>query len=300
MLARGGVTALGVLPYGFARRITARMCRHNLLLSCAILIGCSAAQPTPPKSAEPAQTNEAATAPTDAIEVAVASAHRSAENRSRDVHRHPRETLAFFGVQPTHHVVELWPGRGWYTEILAPLVREQGKLTAVAATGQYLPPYKEFLAAKPELYDAVQLVEVTPPALNFGADGSADVVLTFRNLHGWMSNGYAEQVFAAAFRALKPGGVFGLTEHRAASGTPVEASLKSGYVSEEATIALATAAGFVLDAKSEINANPKDTKDHPNGVWSLPPSLRGGDVDREKFAAVGESDRMTLRFRKPQ
>lgn len=276
------------------------MYRHQLLLCCAVLVGCSAAQPTPPRTAEPVQSSEAAVAPTDAIAVAVASAHRSPENRARDVHRHPRETLAFFGVQPTHQVVELWPGRGWYTEILAPLVSEQGKLTAVAATGQYLPPYREFLAAKPDVYGRVQLVEVTPPALNFGADGSADVVLTFRNLHSWLSNGYAEQVFAAAFRVLKPGGVFGLTEHRAAAGTPVEASLKSGYVSEDAAIALATAAGFVLDAKSEINANPKDTKDYPNGVWSLPPSLRGGDVDREKFVAIGESDRMTLRFRKPQ
>jgi predicted methyltransferase len=197
-------------------------------------------------------------------------------------------------------VVELWPGRGWYTEVLAPLLRERGKLVAAAPTGNYLQPYKDFLTSRPDLYDRVQLVEVTPPqTLSLGPDNSADVVLTFRNLHGWVGNGYAAEVHAAIFRVLKPGGVYGVVDHRAPPGTTPEQTKKSGYVPEDVAIQLATAAGFLLDARSEINTNPKDTKDYPEGVWTLPPSLRLGDVDRDKYAAIGESDRFTLRFRKP-
>ena len=150
------------------------------------------------------------------------------------------------------------------------------------------------------MLDRVEVVELAPPAqLALGPDGSADAVLTFRNLHGWIESGYAEQLHAAIFRVLKPGGVYGVEEHRANPGGTA-ADVKKGYVTEEQAIALATAAGLVLEERSEINANPKDTKDHPNGVWSLPPSLQGGDVDRDKFVAIGESDRMTLRFRKPK
>jgi predicted methyltransferase len=198
-------------------------------------------------------------------------------------------------------VIELWPGGGWYTEILAPLLHEQGSLSAVVPTGKYLPPYQEFLASRPAVYDRVQLIEVNPPGqpLSFGTDGAADVVLTFRNVHGWVTGGYAKQVHEAAFKALKPGGVFGVVEHRAQRGISAEESAKTGYISEDAEIALASAAGFVLEEKSEINANLRDTKDYPNGVWSLPPVLRGGDVDKDKYLAIGESDRMTLRFRKP-
>jgi predicted methyltransferase len=282
------------------------MRKLEICLSCALALGCGAsAQPSRPTAAvEPSASQllaePAAPAASDPIEVAVASAHRPDKSRARDAYRHPRETLRIFGVQPNQRIIELWPGGGWYTEILAPLVREQGKLTAVVANGPYLQPYKDFLAARPDLYSHVALVEVTPPgALALGPDGSADVVLTFRNLHGWLANGYAEAMHSAIFRVLKPGGVYGLTEHRAKPGTSIEASGKSGYVTEDAAIALATAAGFVLEERSEVNANPKDTKDHPNGVWSLPPTLRGGDTDRDKFQAIGESDRMTLRFRKP-
>lgn len=277
--------------------------RKHLIL-CALVMGCggSAKQtPASPASGATPASSEAASQAADPIALAVASPTRSAENRARDAHRHPEQTLRFFGVTPSQHVIELWPGRGWYTEILAPLLRDQGKLTAVAATGNYLPPYKEFLSKHPELYDRVQLVEVTPPAsLTLGPDGSADVVLTFRNLHGWITGGYAEALHREIFKVLKPGGVYGIVEHRGQPGLSPEASAKSGYVSEEATITMATAAGFVLEERSEINANPRDTKDYPNGVWSLPPTLRGGDTDRDKFVAIGESDRMTLRFRKPQ
>ena len=261
-----------------------------------------AAQPVSDPSAQPAATQSVgdATATQNAIEAILGGSHRSAENRARDPHRHPAETLGFFGVQPTHTVVELWPGRGWYTEVLAPLVRERGKLIAAAPTGNYLQPYKDFLAARPDLYDRVQLVEVTPPdKLSLGPDNSADVVLTFRNLHGWVGNGYASQVHAAVFKVLKPGGVYGVVDHRAPPGTTAEQTKKSGYTPEEVAIQLATAAGFVLDARSEINANPKDTKNYPEGVWTLPPVLRLGDVDRAKYTAIGESDRFTLRFRKP-
>lgn len=290
------------------------MPRFEAILTCAILVGCGgAAQQAPASRAEPSANNSAgssaapATEPpaaasteADAIARAVASAHRADESRARDAYRRPAETLAFFGVKPTQHVVELWPGRGWYTEILAPLVHEQGQLTAVAATGPYLQPYKDFLASSPERYGDVKLVEVTPPeSLSLGPDASADVVLTFRNLHSWVGNGYAKQLHEAIYRVLKPGGTYGVVEHRAAPGTSSEATAKSGYVTEETAIALATDAGFVLEERSELNANSKDTKDHPSGVWSLPPSLRGGDVEREKYQAIGESDRMTLRFRKP-
>jgi predicted methyltransferase len=283
--------------------------KHIIAISLFILLcaGCSSASQQAPgaNEPEPAAQPTAAPEPTAAaaqpdIATILAGSHRSADNRARDAHRHPAETLAFFGVQPTHTVVELWPGRGWYTEVLAPLLRERGKLVAAAPTGNYLQPYKDFLASRPDLYDRVQLVEVTPPqTLSLGPDNSADVVLTFRNLHGWVGNGYAAEVHAAIFRVLKPGGVYGVVDHRAPTGTTPEQTKKSGYVPEDVAIQLATAAGFVLDARSEINANPKDTKDYPEGVWTLPPSLRLGDVDRDKYAAIGESDRFTLRFRKP-
>jgi len=276
---------------------------RTILVTSALILaaGCS-------KQAQPLNTAESVTAPVgvapaatdDPLAAALAAPTRKPENVNRDGYRHPRETLTFFGVRPGLNVVELWPGGGWYTEVLAPLLHEQGTLTAVVPTGNYLKPYKDFIASLPAVYDRVQVVEVTPPTLAYGPDGAADVVLTFRNVHGWVSGGYAKQVHEAAFKALKPGGVFGVVEHRAKPGISAEESAKTGYISEEAEIALATAAGFVLEEKSEINANPKDTKDYPNGVWSLPPSFRGGDVDKDKFVAIGESDRMTLRFKKPQ
>ena len=276
-------------------------------LTFLALAGCGGGAQQAPGANEPESTPvpvaatpaTGAAAPTDLTAI-LAGSHRSAENRARDRYRHPAETLAFFGVQPEHTVVELWPGRGWYTEVLAPLLRERGKLIAAAPTGNYLQPFKDFLAARPDLYDRVQLTEVTPPqTLSLGPDGSADVVLTFRNLHGWVGNGYAPEVHAAVFRVLKPGGVFGVVDHRAPPGTTAEQTKKSGYTPEDVAIQLATAAGFVLESRSEINANPKDTKDYPEGVWTLPPVLKLGDVDRDKYLAIGESDRFTLRFRKP-
>ncbi len=273
---------------------------HRLFLTLVLLLagcgGASAARST----TTPAST-EAPSA--DPLEAAVSAAHRSEEQRARDRHRHPQETLAFFGVQPSSRVVELWPGGGWYTAILGPLLREEGHLTAVAARNRYLERFQQFIAAGPELYDRVELVEIEPAdgaELSFGPDGSADVLLTFRNYHNWMSGSYEDEVLAAAFRVLRPGGVLGVVEHRGEPGMDREAMTRTGYVPEDVIIQAAQAAGFVLDERSEVNANPADDHDHPNGVWSLLPALRGGDEGREEFTAIGESDRMTLRFRRPE
>lgn len=243
-----------------------------------------------------------------ALDAALAGEHRSEANRARDVYRHPVETLGFFGIKPDMTVVELWPGRGWYTEVLAPYLRDKGKLYAAHFPAQSeveyyqkgLAAFKAMLAANPALYDRVVLTELGPPdSVAVAPAASADAVLTFRNMHNWMGQGNDVKVMQAAFAALKPGGVLGVVEHRAAANATAEQVKDSGYMTEEMVIKAAEAAGFVLEAKSEINANPRDTRDHPKGVWTLPPSLALGDTDREKYVAIGESDRMTLRFRKP-
>ena len=243
-----------------------------------------------------------------ALDAALAGEHRSEANRARDAYRHPVETLGFFGIAPDMTVVELWPGRGWYTEVLAPYLRDKGKLYAAHFPAQSkveyyqrgLAAFKAMLAANPALYDRVVLTELGPPdSLAVAPPASADAVLTFRNMHNWMGQGNDVKVMQAAFAALKPGGVLGVVEHRAAANATAEQVKDSGYMTEEMVIKAAEAAGFVLEAKSEINANPRDTRDHPKGVWTLPPSLALGDTDREKYVAIGESDRMTLRFRKP-
>jgi predicted methyltransferase len=238
----------------------------------------------------------------------LSAADRSAEERARDGHRHPAETLAFFGVEPDDVVVELTPGGGWYTAILAPLLREEGRLV-VATPGadnpnQYLAgthaKLLERFAGKPAVYDRVEVRTLAPPAkVNLGPPASADAVLTFRSVHNWITRGGIEAVFAGAFAVLKPGGVFGVVEHRAVKPDWVPADAASGYVTEAFVIELAEQAGFLLDDRSEVNANPLDDHDHREGVWTLPPSLRLGEQDRAKYQAVGESDRMTLRFRKP-
>lgn len=239
---------------------------------------------------------------------AVALAHRSDANRARDAYRHPEETLEFFQVRGDMTVLELSPGGGWYTEILAPYLREHGHLIAAIPAEDSPSEYRRNsrtnflaqLADRASIYGSVTTVTLsTPEVIELGPDTSVDAVVTFRNLHNWFQDGRLDEVFAAVFRVLRPGGVFGVEEHRAAPGTDPEAGRTSGYLPEAWVIERITAAGFVLEESSEINANPDDTRDHPNGVWSLPPTLRGGDVDRERFVAIGESDRMTLRFRKP-
>ena len=246
------------------------------------------------------------------LTAAIAGPQRSAENSARDSWRHPGETLTFFGIEPTMTVVEISPGGGWFTEILAPYLRDKGKLIAAAYPGDipgedgdyYRKSRANFdakLAATPAVYDRVVVTDFhAPDRLDIAPAGSADLVLTFRNVHNWMdADKNEEKVFAAAFRALKPGGALGVEEHRTTRAVSREEIYQKGYMPEAMVIELAQKAGFVLEEKSDINANPKDTHDHPEGVWTLPPTLSLGDKDRAKYVAIGETDRMTLRFRKP-
>ncbi|MEM7449373.1 MAG: methyltransferase [Myxococcota bacterium] len=250
---------------------------------------------TPPATAE---------APS-ALAAAVAADHRSAEHRSRDRYRHPKETLEFFGVEPGMRVVEIRPGRGWYTEILAPYLQGQGELVAAipsptGAKAAYHQRFVDLKMSKPGVFGQVQIGTFEPPSeFDFGPAESADRVLTFRNLHNMIGANAESAAFEAFFAALKPGGVLGIVQHRAAAGADPSEEAAKGYVPEAYVVELATAAGFVLDGRSEINANPADTRDHPEGVWTLPPVLRSGDQNRDRYLAIGESDRMTLRFRKP-
>ena len=246
---------------------------------------------------------------TPALQAAVASGHRTVANVARDGWRHPVETLAFFGVKPTDTVVELSPGGGWYTEILAPYLRERGQFIAAGddpnSSNNYARQgglrFRAKLDAMPGVYGKVKttVFDVGAGKLDIAPAGSADVVLTFRNVHNWMAQGKAESVFAAAFNALKSGGALGVVEHRKPVAQPFDPKAASGYVHEAHVIKLAEAAGFRLAGRSEVNANPKDTADHAGGVWSLPPVLGQGAKDRERYLAIGESDRMTLRFVKP-
>lgn len=245
----------------------------------------------------------------DPITAATQGDHRTAAFVARDVWRQPVDTLIFFGVEPDMTVVEIWPGGGWYTEILAPLLRDQGQLYAAHFDPDSAVPffqrsraaYEEKLAARPEVYDRVSLTVLAPPAHTaIAPSGSADRVLTFRNVHNWANAGTAEAAFGAFYTALRPGGILGVVEHRAPAGRSLADQIASGYMTEDYVVTLAEAAGFELLESSEINANPADTAEHPEGVWTLPPSLRLGDTHREYYLAIGESDRMTLKFRKPQ
>ncbi|NHO64800.1 class I SAM-dependent methyltransferase [Aestuariicella hydrocarbonica] len=242
------------------------------------------------------------------IEQAMQSPLRSDANKARDVYRHPAQTLSFFEVSPSSQVVEIWPGSGWYTEILAPLLADKGKLYAAHFAKQSPVSYFQksrtaFLAmaeAHPDVYGKMEITEFHPPSkVVSGPNAQVDHVLTFRNVHNWMKAGFADEAFTEFYQLLKPNGILGVVEHRAKPGTSMQDMIASGYVTEDEVIRMAEKAGFVLEARSDINANPKDTSVHPAGVWSLPPSLRLGDENRAEYLAIGESDRMTLKFRKP-
>lgn len=287
----------------------------SLAMSVVLLAACggdkagdSAPAGEAPPTAAPAETTEAPAA--SALDVAIAGAWRDPANAARDAWRHPKQTLDFFGVTPTQTTIEIYPGGGWYTEILAPLLRESGHYIGVlvdpasasneraqAFYAEQADNLRAKLAASPEIYGEPEMRQIDVKNPVFGEPGTVDAVLTFRNVHNWLMAGSAEAMFKGFFEVLKPGGVLGVVEHRAAADVPE--GDRSGYVGQDQTIALATAAGFVLEETSEINANPADTKDHEAGVWSLPPTFRLGEKDREKYQAIGESDRMTLRFRKP-
>jgi predicted methyltransferase len=222
---------------------------------------------------------------------------------ARDRYRHPAETLAFFGVRPDMTVVEIWPGGGWYAEILAPMLKGRGRYIAAAqSSGRGRESTEKLIAADPARFDRTIVTAFDPKAASTIAPaGSADMVLTFRNVHNFLMAGdaAAAQAFADFHRALKPGGVLGVVDHRLPEGRHADAERKSGYLKRSTIVRLATTAGFRLAGESEVNANSRDSADWPEGVWTLPPVLRNGETDRARYLAIGESDRMTLKFVKP-
>jgi predicted methyltransferase len=273
--------------------------------------GGKAEAPKAAADAAPAPSGQAA----GSLEWAVAGDWRIPSEKARDPWRHPVETLKFFGVKPSDTVVELFPGGGWYTAILGPYLKAGGGHLVAAAqdpassteAANLLKNYTAAFKDHPERYGDIAITTASKTAPGVAPDGAADVVLTFRNVHNWMAGGYAEKIFADAYKALRPGGVLGVEEHRLPSSRDQDLSASTGYVLQSYVVQLAEKAGFKLEEASEINANPKDNADHPLGVWMLPPNLRAPksgspeakDYDVEKYKAIGESDRMTLRFRKP-
>ena len=295
------------------RTSTARLVAMLLLAACLGLPAMAGAQVAQAASAEPDQPADMLVPPTSAsdftasqLDSVLAGSWRSPANRARDVYRHPKATLQFFGVRPDRTVIEITPGGGWYAEILAPLLHDNGHYIAAekapAADSEARSDdsaLRRKFAADATHYGNARIVQFDPKAPVLGAPASADLVLTFRNVHNWVMAGTAPTMFKAFFAVLKPGGVLGVVDHRAADGASLEAVKHSGYLPTAYVVKLATEAGFTLDESSEINANPKDTRDYPKGVWTLPPTLTLGEQDRAKYLAIGESDRMTLRFVKP-
>jgi predicted methyltransferase len=240
------------------------------------------------------------------LEALITASHRSAANIARNAARHPVETLEFFGLRPDMTVLEILPSLGWYTEILAPYLADRGRLYVAHFSPDGIMPYmpivlgrfEDRMVREPEIFGRVTVRHINPPReISVTPPGAADLAMTFRNVHNWIMADQEHEYFAAFFQALKPGGVLGVVEHRARPGADMNSMRTTGYVTEAYVIEIAERAGFVFEAASEINANPRDTTDHPKGVWSLPPFLQSGD--EAKYRAIGESDRMTLKFRKP-
>lgn len=279
-------------------------------LTCACLFTVSTLMlAVPAMATKPAGAN-AQVAITPAVQKAVQDSHRDPANVKRDAWRHPAQTLSFFGVAPASTVIEITPGSGWYSEILAPLLRDKGRYVAAVVDPMAVPEgrgrdyqqrsrdgLEKKFAGNAAVFSKSRVVAYDPKAPVFGPANSADVVLTFRNVHNWRSSGQADGMFTGFFSVLKPGGVLGVVEHRAKADVPADD--KTGYVGQQQVIAMAKAAGFELAGSSEINTNPRDTKDYPNGVWTLPPTNQHDAADAAKYQAIGESDRMTLRFVKP-
>jgi predicted methyltransferase len=245
-------------------------------------------------------------APDPGLVKAIADPARTPKFVARDKFRHPAEELTFFGLAPTMTVVELWPGSGYWTEILGPYLKSSGHYyTAVEpnngnkeeeAAGA---AWQAKIAAQKDRYGTVTMTQLGKGHYEVAPPGSADLIVTFRNFHNWMGDGYADEALKGVFTALKPNGIFGIEEHRGSKDQPQDPKAKSGYVREDYTIAAAKKAGFELVGSSEINANPKDTKNWVDGVWTLPPTLSQGDKDRAKYVAIGEADNFVLKFRKP-
>jgi predicted methyltransferase len=241
----------------------------------------------------------------EALVAVIASKHRRPASFERDKDRHPIETFDFYGIKPNMTVIEFAPGEGWFTEVLAPVLAKQGKLYATNTDPNgpkddrmtfYGERFKLFLERVPEAYGKVEVITIKPSAPSFGIEGKADMVVMMRAMHGVVNAGKLDAWLAEMHKALKPNGILAIEQHRAKADAVPEESAKKGYLPEKWVIEKVEAAGFKLQAKSELNANPKDTKDYPDGVWTLPPTLRLGDKDRDKYLAIGESDRMTLRF----
>ncbi|MBN6150585.1 class I SAM-dependent methyltransferase [Xanthomonas sp. AmX2] len=279
-------------------------------LACACTLAIAATLAIPPAQAIKPADSASLPAPDPALQAAIDGSWRDRAYVARDAYRHPGQTLAFFGIKPTHTVIEITPGGGWYSEILAPYLRERGQYVAAVVDPAAVPEgrgrdyqqkarttLEQKFAAAPAQYGKAKLVGYAPTAPVFGPAASADLVLTFRNVHNWRMSGQAEGMFKGFYQVLKPGGVLGVVEHRAKADVPADD--KSGYVGQAQVIAMAEAAGFKLAGKSEVNANPRDTKDYPGGVWTLPPSNSHDAADEAKYKAIGESDRMTLKFVKP-
>ena len=285
------------------------MSRHSRIRTIGVLIALFLVAISP--AIATAQALDAATAA--ALDSALAGPHRSDRNKARDQYRHPGETLAFFGLRRDMTVVEIWPGGGWYTEILAPVLKGRGRLYAAQygphAIAGYQPKEDAALLDKvkkyPDVFGEVKFTALWSPGdLAIAPPGSADLVVTFRNVHNWVNPDYkqdAAKLFGAFFTALKPGGVLGVVDHRWPDANTEDPKAENGYVSQERVMALAKGAGFEFVGSSDVNRNSRDTHNHPNGVWSLPPdlSVKPGE-DRQKYLDIGESDRLTLKFRKPQ
>jgi predicted methyltransferase len=241
--------------------------------------------------------------PSRDLTAAIAAPTRTPANVARDRYRHPAETLTFFGVKPNQTVVEIWPSGGWYTEILAPYLAARGSYVAAVPDERGQAGVKRLQAAHPGLYDKVRFTTFPAPAgQTVVPAGTADVVLTFRNVHNWRfgATDRSQLAFDQMFAMLKPGGTLGVVEHRLPEDQAGVDEGKSGYMKRSTVLAYATKAGFRLAGESAVNANPKDTHDYPKGVWTLPPNYAEKDVDRARYAAIGESDRMTLKFVKPR
>jgi predicted methyltransferase len=224
---------------------------------------------------------------------ALNGAHRSAENKARDIYRHPMETLDFFGIEPTMTVVESWPGGGWYTEVLAPYLKDKGKL--IGAQGRANKNWDAMLDANPDVYGKTVRVDLSKDAM--AAPESVDAILDFRNAHNWIGSAERHDGLLKSWHTvLKPGGIVGIVDHRQDADSTVTG--RTGYIKEQDLIDKMAEYGFEFVAKSEVNANPKDTKDHAGGVWSLPPVMRLGEENKEKYMAIGESDRLTMKFKK--
>jgi predicted methyltransferase len=244
----------------------------------------------------------------NALDGVLAGSQRTSVDRARDRYRHPKETLLFFGIRPQTRVLQVWPESGWYTKIVAPLVRARGQYHAAVVAGDpgsrfltaRLATYRRLLASRPDLYGGVKVATFPLDGRDVVPEGSVDMVLSFSDLHEWMALGHAQQALATIYRALAPGGVFGVVDNRGDPAVPQDPQAKMGYVRQDYAIRLIQAAGFRLVATSEVNANPGDTKNYPCGVWALPPDYRLGSIDRAKYEAIGESDRFTLRFVKPE